>query len=996
MTPEFQARVYELFNICKDLSPEEWAILLAVEPPDVRAEVLRLLEYHTPGGENIIDSPLVETRQFLRHVLGGDPVFRVGDELLSRFRIREYLGFGGMGEVYEALDALTGEIVAVKTLRSHLLQSPMYREMFQREVREARKIDHNNVCRIYDVFQTPTRHGIEAPFFSMELLRGGTLYERLVQNGPFAENDAIAIVRQICSGLAAAHHAGVLHRDLKSANVMLAAQDESPPRIVIVDLGLARDVHPSPPTVASLEEPFLPGTSDYFAAELLLGMPPSLATDIFALGVLIFELVTGHYPFESPVPMVSIAMRLRMPPASPHKWAPELSLRWKRSILACLSNEPSRRPSSVDNVWRLLDPDSRPLLPVLAPFLASPHSRRVFLWGGVATAVLSAGTVTGIIIYSRAPATILVQGFEAKTGHKPIAGAAANLMAESLSQSRHIKVTTAWKAGTSASTSSSDASVSQSHARFAVSARILPATGNAYTLVPRWRPAGVHRWTELESYEFTLQDLAPALDKAAVQIRRALGEPEDQIEAHAAPLDPPDTLSPEAYESYASALRCNSTGEGKVALDLIEIALRFDPSFALAHVVRAGIYSARRDDENGFLAMQSAWNLRDKVGELTRQNIYALYLSVCGDEEGSLYRKRVLTEMAPRNSRLERNLAQAYSRLNRMDDAIHHARSAVQLDKDSAYSRMMLSGVLAQAGKVTEAMDALKAWPREMLQTSSAYYDLSEGFALLMNSEIDNSLAAFKRQKSNPEYRTVVEHYLSTGLLMGGRLAEARELIETGIAAAVAEKDHQTEDLRRYWLAQLALIEGRVAEARQQAGTLADRKAWPPSHFALRAAAEIAFAAGDSVILERAELKLRTIAAAYPSTRVNAIALQAKGLAGLHRGDKQALSYLRESYSRWPDLSTTASLANALFQTGLPHQAAPLFEEIALQQGTAIRFDYVLLWITALAMSARSFSVAKNCDRARISLNRFLQLWGRNDSIDLVRNTLHDCQSCRS
>ncbi|MEO8657641.1 MAG: protein kinase [Bryobacteraceae bacterium] len=931
----------------------------------------------------------------MQHVLGGDPVFRAGDELLGRFRIREYLGFGGMGEVYEALDTLTGDTVALKTLRSHFLQSPMYLEMFQREVREARKINHNNVCRIHDVFQTPTRSGLEAPFFSMELLRGGTLYERLIQDGPFAEKAAVAIVRQICSGLAAAHHAGVLHRDLKSVNVMLAARDETPPRIVIVDLGLARDVHASPPTVASLEEPFLPGTSDYFAPELLLGMPPSVATDIFALGVLIFELVTGHYPFEAPVPMVSIAMRLQMPPASPHKWAPELSLRWKRAIIACLSTKASRRPSSVEKACRLLDPDSRLPFPPLAPFLASPHSRRVFLQGGATAAVLTGGGIAYTFFRNRAPATVLLQGFEVSPGHKTIAGAAANLLAEALRQSRHITVTTSWKAGVSASVSSSDAGVSQSGVKFAVSARILPAAGNAYILVPRWRPTGVHRWTDLESYEFTLQDLAPALDKAAVQIRRALGEPEEQIEARSAPLDPPDTLSPVAYESYASALHCNSIGEFKVALDLAEIAIRSDPSFALAHVLRAGIYSALRDDENGFLAMQSAWNLRDKVGELTRQNIYALYLSLCGDQEGSLSRKRVLTEMAPRNGRLQQNLAQAYSLVNRMDDAIRHARTAVELDRDSAYSRMILSGVLAQAGRVPEAKKELEAWPIEMRQASSAYYDLSEGFAHLMNAEIDNALRAFDHQKSNHVFRTVVDHYRSTGLLIGGRLAEARELIETCIAAAVAEKDHQTEDLRRYWFAQLALIEGRVADAQQQAAILADRKAWPPGLFALRAAAEIAYSADDSVILDKAELKLRAIAAAYPSTRVDTIALQAKGLASLRRRDPRALSYLRESYSRWPDLSTTASLANALFQAGLVQQAAPLFEEIALQQGTAIRFDGVLVWITALAMSARSFSVAKNCDRARISLNRFLQLWGRNDSIDLVRNTLHDCQSCR-
>ena len=311
--------------------------------------------------------------------------FSVGEVLIRRFEIVKFLGRGGMGEVYEALDRELRENVALKTVRADLAFNPSVLEQFKNEVQRSRKVTHPNVCRIYDLFTTVSRVGDDTPFLTMELLGGGTLWDLLAQHpGRRLElEDFRLVIGQVCAGLDAAHRAGVLHRDLKSSNVMLRS-DVTPISVAITDFGLARFTPPStggsPARSVAATGADLVGTVDYMAPELLAGNRPSQASDIYSLGVLMYETATGVMPFKAESSLVAATMRLARDPEPPRSLVRNLNRGCETAIMRCLDRTANERPHSGAEVVRLISQD-RFFVPTL-PRL-SPVNRRGLIAAGV-------------------------------------------------------------------------------------------------------------------------------------------------------------------------------------------------------------------------------------------------------------------------------------------------------------------------------------------------------------------------------------------------------------------------------------------------------------------------------------------------------------------------------------------------------------------------------------------------------------------------------------
>jgi tetratricopeptide (TPR) repeat protein len=215
-----------------------------------------------------------------------------GQTLIDRFLVVRFIAKGGMGEVYEAEDLfLQGVHVALKTIRSHISGDPDSQQRFEREVLLARQVIHPNLCPIYDIF-----HCEEPPtnflFLTMKLLPGETLAARLHGLIPISIEEGLAILKQMAAGLAAIHDAGIVHRDIKPNNILLDGAGKDV-RLCITDFGLAR-AYESETTIAGKGE--VAGTPGYIAPELLLGHPPSQASDLFAFGVVLHEIFTGEKP----------------------------------------------------------------------------------------------------------------------------------------------------------------------------------------------------------------------------------------------------------------------------------------------------------------------------------------------------------------------------------------------------------------------------------------------------------------------------------------------------------------------------------------------------------------------------------------------------------------------------------------------------------------------------------------------------------------------------
>jgi tRNA A-37 threonylcarbamoyl transferase component Bud32 len=281
--------------------------------------------------------------------------FTVGSQVAGRYRIDRFVARGGMGEVYEAHDLVLNDRVALKTIRAGA-GSERAVERFRREVQLARRVTHPSVCRIFDV---GVHEGVS--FLSMEFLPGQTLTERLDRLGRLGGDEAKALARQIAFGLQAAHELGIVHRDLKCQNVMLVPAPRGE-RVVITDFGLARlavaaeeEASPDASTGAGLV-----GSPAYMAPEQVAGGAITPATDVYALGVVLYEMVTGKLPFVADTPLATATLRLKASAPSPALLVPDLEPGLVDVIVRCLAREPALRFGDAAAVAAALGPSPRP------------------------------------------------------------------------------------------------------------------------------------------------------------------------------------------------------------------------------------------------------------------------------------------------------------------------------------------------------------------------------------------------------------------------------------------------------------------------------------------------------------------------------------------------------------------------------------------------------------------------------------------------------------
>jgi tetratricopeptide (TPR) repeat protein len=262
----------------------------------------------------------------------------------DRYRITRLIGRGGMGEVYEAHDLLLDEQVALKTLRGDLAGDEALLMRFQQEISIARKVTHPNVCRIFEVGIHRVASQPPMLFFAMELLHGQTLADR-IRAGRLTRDEAFPIAVQLAEGLGAAHKAGIVHADFKSANVILVPAGTGL-RAVITDFGVAR-AEPGNTVVdetrSGNETIRIAGTLAYMSPEQLSGDRVTTASDIYSFGIVLFEMACGQRPFDDSDVIKSAMLRASGPPASARSFVPSLDERWNTAITRCLQRDPRQR-----------------------------------------------------------------------------------------------------------------------------------------------------------------------------------------------------------------------------------------------------------------------------------------------------------------------------------------------------------------------------------------------------------------------------------------------------------------------------------------------------------------------------------------------------------------------------------------------------------------------------------------------------------------------------
>jgi len=281
----------------------------------------------------------------------------------QRYDILGEAGHGSMGNVYKARDRETGETVALKLLKPEIASDQAMMDRFKNELLFARKITHKNVCRVHEF----NRIGGIA-YTSMEFVEGESLRSVLNRFGGLSVRKAISVTQQICSGLKEAHAQGIVHRDLKPENVMIDSQGN----VKIMDFGIARSMESLTRLTGSMV-----GTPAYMAPEQVAGKSVDYRTDIYSLGLMLYEMFTGAQAFQADTAVALALKQMRETPPPPHEVDPSIPVGIERSILKCLEKEPGKRFQSVTELeaaMRSAAPLASPAAPAVVPGTHSSHA----------------------------------------------------------------------------------------------------------------------------------------------------------------------------------------------------------------------------------------------------------------------------------------------------------------------------------------------------------------------------------------------------------------------------------------------------------------------------------------------------------------------------------------------------------------------------------------------------------------------------------------------
>src|SRR6266404_478891 len=331
--------------------------------------------------------------------------FEPGTVLAGRYEIIALLGQGGMGAVYKARDTELDRFVALKLIRPELARNPEILRRFKQELILARQVTHKNVIRIFDLGQSD---GIK--FITMDFVEGQNLRELLLERGKFPAEQAARVMLQICRALEAAHTEGVIHRDLKPQNVMLSPDG----RVYVMDFGIARSAYLPGMTQTGA----LIGTPEYMSPEQARGEKLTERSDLFSLGVIFYELLTGKSPYPADAPLGTLWKRLQdkaKPPAEIDATVPKAL---NDIVMSALEIEPEKRLSSAREMAQQLEIWLGPSAGSSTIFLPAPGAPAYWKW---ASGALGVSLVAALVVFrvwgpskpapAHAPVSVLVADF---------------------------------------------------------------------------------------------------------------------------------------------------------------------------------------------------------------------------------------------------------------------------------------------------------------------------------------------------------------------------------------------------------------------------------------------------------------------------------------------------------------------------------------------------------------------------------------------------------
>ncbi|MFZ0462558.1 MAG: tetratricopeptide repeat protein [Candidatus Acidiferrales bacterium] len=696
-------------------------------------------------------------------------VLEPGDELGERYRIEALLGQGGMGRVYKAYDKELDRPIALKVLQPQLTTDANAMQRFKQELLLASRISHKNILRIHDLGEAD---GVK--FISMAFVDGEDLHHLLRAQGKLPLARAINIAQQLCEALDAAHSEGVVHRDLKPQNVLMGKDDHA----YISDFGLAKSLESSSSGMTRTGQ-YL-GTPKYMAPEQVEAKPVDNRTDLYALGLILFEMVTGTEPFKGDSTLQIMYRRVQEKPPNPKQLDPELPDNIARIILRCLDRDPDRRYQSAKEILADLGagratpagPGLRIALPeigrrwwyvaaavavVVAGLFAVPSVRHLLFRSQPETS----GTVTPVgvppLSSGRFVAVLPLQTLGDQSQLSYLAQGIEEALSAKLFQLKDVRVTSTDAAG-KADQKQSLPKIARALGANLLVQGMLQGSGDKIRIIVNLEDVadGKRLWSK--EFNGVTGDLFTLEDQIYDQLVSALNVNPTNEETARAAVRPTDNIA--AYDLYLrgrNALR-NSQDPKSIqqGLDYFEQALKQDAKFALAYTGIADgslrMYHIKKDSfwtQKALAAAQQADQLNDNLMEvhMALGNVY----SATGKYVEAITELRRALALGPNSEEAYRSLGDAYMRSGDSAKAIEAYQKTIQLDPYYWFNQNILGNAYFRLGDYQKALDAYRQ-VTQMDPDNATGYDMS-GMVFAQEGKYAQSIPAFQKAiELNPDW----------------------------------------------------------------------------------------------------------------------------------------------------------------------------------------------------------------------------------------------------
>ncbi len=695
-------------------------------------------------------------------------VLATGSTFAGRYQVIEALGQGGMGNVYKVYDQEVGSKVALKLIRPEVAADPATVERFRNELKLARDIAHKNICRMYDL----GREG-DTYYITMEYVPGEDLRSMIRMSGQLDVGTAVHIAREICEGLAEAHRLGILHRDLKPGNILIDREGH----VRIADFGIARslkaDKLTGPGAVA--------GTPEFMSPEQVEGRDVDQRSDLYSLGVVLYEMVTGRAPFEGETPFAVARKHVDDAPKDPRELNGRLPADLCGLILKCLEKDRGNRFQTASELGAGLEKVEKALpatdrgRPGLVPRIKTKPAtakeitvklslRKLALPAGALVVLVLAAVFVGPPLFKKKllpfvgqKLSVAVISFENLTGDSAfdyLQRAVPNLLITSLEQSGFLSVTTWERLGDLLKQlGKKDAGFIDNDTGFelcrmegveAIVVGSIVRAGNMFATDVKVLDVGSKRL--LTSAKATGEGidsiLKTQIDELSRDVYRGVGMSEKELRAGQAKVAEVTTSSMEAYQLYLKGMADQDQYSYESARRYLEKAVELDPAFAMAHAALVEVYTKLNDSNALYAALEKARAYSNRATEKERLTIDAAY-AYAVEKKPESYRRQLenLIKKYPREKRYIYDLA-VFMKENEPDLAIELYARALELDPTWTRPLYELASVFGRMGEYKKSLEAQKKLASLAPEDPNVYESM--GHTYFQMGQIDEAIARFK------------------------------------------------------------------------------------------------------------------------------------------------------------------------------------------------------------------------------------------------------------